>query len=147
MNVQVHDRLSGGFTGIETYVVAVRMERIVEDSLDVVDELEDGGSLLGRRVEPGRDGPARDDERMAWAHRMDVENGERESVAGDPGGRRQFQERGRHGGQGAYLESEWMGKTPEARLLESALTVFPKLHRTPGRWPLGPLLAMIDDRR
>ena len=82
--VKVEHGLSRCLASVEADVVAVRMVRLIELGLDLLDEFEHR-QLLGRRSRPPvRYQPAGDDERVARADREPVSERERQFVLGDP---------------------------------------------------------------
>lgn len=84
VDVEVHHRLAGGRAGVQADVVAVGMKLAVELAFDDVDEVEDGGALLGGGGEPVGDDAAGDDECVAGRDREAVANGEGVGVRSDP---------------------------------------------------------------
>src|SRR5687767_10925866 len=83
VNVEVGNRLTGNWAGVEANVVARRLVIGIDATLDLVDESEQVGPFLGSCFPPGRDQPPRDDERVARVHREAVPNREGGAVTGD----------------------------------------------------------------
>lgn len=84
--MQVHDRLSRRGTRIESYVVAVRSKLLIESGPHLIDEIQDRELLGATGVEPCRDEPLRDEERVPWCDRISVSQRERQVVLSDPFG-------------------------------------------------------------
>src|SRR5688572_29274764 len=101
VNMEVSNRLTGNWPGVEPDVVARRLVIGIDATLDVVDQSEQVGPFLGSGFPPGRDEPPRDDERVPRAHREAVPDREGGAVAGDALVGRDGEERGREARVGA----------------------------------------------
>ena len=65
VDVEVEDRLAGGGSDVDADIEAVRGMAAGDQLTASVDAGHQGGSLLGRGVEPRRHVPTRDDEQVA----------------------------------------------------------------------------------
>ena len=72
VEVEVRHRLARGIADVDPDVESVGVPVLTDDTADRLDRPEQGGALLGRRFEPGRDVPARHDQRVALGHREAV---------------------------------------------------------------------------
>ena len=80
VDVKVGDGLAGGLTGVETDVVSVRVQLIVELFLDLIDQVQDGYLFVSGCLEPVPDMSSGDHQGMAGAHRKGIPEGKGQIV-------------------------------------------------------------------
>ena len=80
MHMQVEHRLTGRAPDVDPEVVPAGAGPVIETLLDPIDELEQGVTFLGSRVEPRRDMSFRNDQDMAGRNRECVVKGRGEGV-------------------------------------------------------------------
>ena len=86
VDMHVRHRLPGSLACVEPDVVAIRLrvQPLVEQLLDLVDELHQRLLLGGRAIKPRRYDPPRDHEHMPGRHRKRIEDRESEVVRAEP---------------------------------------------------------------
>jgi hypothetical protein len=97
VHVQVHDGLARGLADVDADVVAVGPQLAVELPADLGDRGEQRALLARGGVEPRRDVPARQDQRVPRRHRVAVADRDDERVPADEAVGRELAEHAGHG--------------------------------------------------